>query len=234
MMDDDDTLPFTVETLDQLYAEVSGFEGVTVARLGALVDAFGTRNRAAEDTQSYREGRKPWKKLRDEILPVEHFLSSAYPADARVRFPLDDQPPDAWLSVGDAPPVGIEVTGALARASVEVGKSLAGGGAVPGFIGLQDDASSAAFAQARARQRATSSRAGVERTIDTAIASRMVGKGHAKYAGHILLVTAPTGSSPDRDPRALKQALGEKAKQLPFAEVYVLDTPRRKPPIQLK
>lgn len=234
MMDDDDTLPFTGETLDQLYAEVSGSQGVTVARLGALIDAFGTRDRALEDTQSYREGRKPWKKLRDEIVPVEHFLSSTYPADARVRFPLDDQPPDAWLSVGDAPPVGIEVTGALARASIEVGKSMAGGGAVPGFIGLQDDASSAAFAQARTRQRATSSRAGVERTIDTAIASQMAGKDHAKYAGHILLVTAPTGSSPDRDPQALTQALGEKAKQLPFGEVYVLDTPRRKPPIQLK
>lgn len=234
MLDDDDRLPFTGETLDQLYAEVSGPQGVTVARLGALIDAFGTRDRTLEDTQSYREGRKPWKKLRDEIVPVEHFLSSTYPADARVRFPLDDQPPDAWLSVGDAPPVGIEVTGALARASIEVGKSMAGGGAVPGFIGLQDDASSAAFAQARTRRRATNSRAGVERTIDTAIASRMAGKDHAKYAGYILLVTAPTGSSPDRDPQALKQALGEKAKQLPFAEVYVLDTPRRKPPIQLK
>lgn len=234
MIDDDDMPPFTKETLDQLYAEVSGPQGVTVAWLGALIDAFGTRDRALEDTQSYREGRKPWKKLRDEIVPVAHFLSSTYPADARVRFPLDDQPPDAWLTVGDAPPVGIEVTGALARASIEVGRSLAIGRSVPGFIGLQDNASSVAFAQARTHQRATSSRAGVERAIDTAIASRLAGKNQGKYAGHILLVTAPTGSSPDRDPQALKKALGEKAKQLPFAEVYVLDTPRRKPPIQLK
>lgn len=105
---------------------------------------------------------------------------------------------------------------------------------MPGFIGLQDNASSAAFAQARTRQRATNSRAGVERTIDMAVASRMAGKDHAKYSGHILLITAPTGSSPDRNPETLKQALEEKAKQLPFAEVYVLDTSRRKPPIQLK
>jgi hypothetical protein len=64
----------------------------------------------------------------------------------------------------------------------------------------------------------------------------MAGKDHAKYAGHILLVTAPTGSSPDRDPQALKQALGEKAKQLPFAEVYVLDTPPQKAadPIEMR
>ncbi|MEL7688734.1 hypothetical protein AAG596_14335 [Citromicrobium bathyomarinum] len=234
MMHDDDTLPFTEETLDQLYAEVSDPEGITLARLEALIDAFGTRDRAPMDTQSYREGRKPWKKLRDEIVPVQHFLASTYPADVRVRFPLDDQPPDAWLKVGDAPPVGIEVTGALARASIEVGRSLAGGGAVPGFIGLQDDASSAAFAQARARQRVTNSRKNVERTIDTAIGSRLVAKDHEKYTGHILLVTAPTGSSPYRKPEAIKQALGEKAKQLPFAEIYVLDTSRRKPPIRLK
>lgn len=61
MMGDDDTLPFTVETLDQLYTEVSAPQGVTVARLGALINAFGARNRSREDIQSYREGRKPWK-----------------------------------------------------------------------------------------------------------------------------------------------------------------------------
>ena len=139
---------------------MSAPSGVTVAELRSLVGAFSTRPIAPADIQAYREGRKPWKKLHDEVVPVEHFLSATYPDDARVRFPLDDQPPDAWLSAHSAPPVGIEVTGALARAAVEIGKSLARGGAVPGFIGLQDDASSAAFAKARSRGRVTSSRRG--------------------------------------------------------------------------
>lgn len=43
------------------------------------------------------------------------------------------------MTVDDDDAIGIEVTGALARAGVEIGKSLADGKLVPGFIALQDD-----------------------------------------------------------------------------------------------
>ena len=229
-----DELPFTNQSLTNLYAAVSAPDGVTVTKLRSLVGEFTSRPIAKTDLQAYREGRKPWKKLHDEIVPVEHFLSARYPDNARVRFPLDNQPPDAWLTFGDDPPVGIEVTGALARAAHEVGKSLAEGGAVPGFIALQDDASSAAFAKARSRGRILNSASGVNRTIDMAISARLAGKDHEKYAGHILLINAPIGSSPNRGAEDLQAALGIDAQALPFAEIYVLDTARGSPIVQLK
>jgi len=226
--------PFTTATLEALYAAISSPDGVTIAELRALVGCFTTRPVADADLQAYREGRKPWKRLREEVVPVEHFLSATYPDDARVRFPLNDQPTDAWLTVDGGTPVGIEVTGALARAGIEVGKSLAGGGAVPGFIALQDDAKKTAFAEARARGRIMHSAKGVDQTIDQAIKARMAGKDKSKFAGQILLITAPIGSSPKRSADDLKAAHLAAATALPFAKVFVADSARGSAIVQLK
>ncbi|MBR0649229.1 hypothetical protein GXW78_06115 [Roseomonas terrae] len=189
---------------------------------------------SAPDLQAYREGRAPWKKLKDEIVPVEHFLSERYQVDARIRFPLNDEPPDAWLTLAGAASVGIEVTSAHARAQVEVGKSLAAGAAVPGFIPLPDEAPAVVFARARKRGRILNSRASVDEIIDRAISSRFQRKNQSKFAGYILLVTAPLRSSPHRSPDSIRAALSHEAQLLPFAEVYVLDTARRGMLIQLK
>lgn len=226
--------PFTQETLQMLYHAVSAPGGVTVAELHALVGEFSSRPIAEVDLRAYREGRKPWKKLRDEVVPVEHFLSAAYPDDARVRFPLDDQPPDAWVTVDNDHAMGIEVTGALARAGVEVGKSLAEGKPVPGFIALHDDAKQYEFDRARARGRITHSRKGIDAMIDQAITARLAGKDKQKFADQILIVTAPIGSSPHRDLEDLQRSHREKAQALPFAQVFVMDGTRGSRIVRLK
>lgn len=227
--------PFTAATLKALYAEISADGGVTVATLRERVSAFSTLPIAETDIQAFREGKKPWKKLRDEVVPVEHFLSARYPDSARVRFPLDDQPPDAWLTLEPgAEPIGIEVTGGLARAGIEVAKSMAGGEAVPGFIALPDDATNEDFARVRGRGRVTNARTSVDRLIDDAIKGRMTGKDHVKFSGNILLITAPIGSSPNRSTDALGAAHAAAAASLPFAEVFVLDRSRGSPIVRLK
>jgi hypothetical protein len=226
--------PFTQESLQALYYAISANDGVSVAELRELLGEFSDRPIAKADLHAYREGRKPWKKLRDEVVPVQHFLSSEYPDNARVRFPLDDQPPDAWVTVDNDDDIGIEVTGALARAGVEVGKSLAEGKPVPGFIALQDNATQHQFDQARARGRVTHSRKGVDSAIDRAITARLEGKDKQKYADQILLITAPISSSPNRNVEDLQTSHGEKAQALPFAKVFVMDGARGSPIVRLK
>lgn len=225
--------PFTQETLQALYDVVSHSDGVSVAELRSLAAEFTTRPLAAADLKAFREGKKPWKKLRDEVLPVERFLSFEYPDDTEVRFPLDDQPPDAWVraEVGE---IGVEVTGALARAGIEVGKSLAYGTPVPGFIALPDDATQQAFDAVRARGRMMNARKSVDQAIDQAIAARMASKDKDKFAGQILLITAPIGSSPNRSDEELRQAHAQAAAALPFTKVYVMDGSRNLPIIRLK
>jgi hypothetical protein len=232
---DADNSPFDAEALERLYAAISSPDGVTGAELRSHVSAFSTRPIGREGIQAYREGRKPWKKLRDEVVPVEHFLSARYPDDARASFPLDDQPPDAWLMVEDGcEAVGIEVTGALARAGIEVGKSLAERSVVPGFIALQDDAPSAEFARVRKRGRIMHASKGIDRAIDRAIRSRLAAKDDSKFAGYILLIIAPVGSAPDRSATDLQAALGGAAEALPFFEIFVIDGARGSPIVQLK
>lgn len=227
--------PFTAATLQALYADISAEGGVTVATLRERLTAFSTLPIADADLQAFREGKKPWKKLRDEVVPVEHFLSAEYPDTARVRFPLDDQPPDAWLTPEPGgEPIGIEVTGALARAGIEVAKGMADGKAVPGFIALPDGATNEDYARVRARGRITNARVSVDGLIDNAITSRMTDKDHVKFSGHILLITAPVGSSPNRSIEALAATHAAAAASLPFAEVFVVDRSRGSPIVRLK
>lgn len=235
MSEKDSEEPFTTETLNHLYAELSAAGGVSVTDLRAHIAAFSSRPISKADLQGYREGKKPWKKLRDEVVPVEHFLSTRYPDTARVRFPLDDQPPDAWLALdADSAVIGIEVTGAHARAGIEVARSLVAGKPVSGFIPLPDNAPATAFAKARERGRIMNARTVVDLVIDEAIAARLSGKDDAKFEGHILLITAPIRSSPNRSEKEIQGTHSEAANALPFSEVYVLDQSRGWPIIRLK
>ena len=223
--------PFAQQALRALYDAVSGNDGVTIEELRALLDDFRARPMAEADVQAFREGKRPWKKLRDEVLPVEQFLVAAGYAGAKVRFPLDDQPPDAWLIVRDDVPVGIEVTGARARAGIEVAKSFGQGKVVPGFIALPEGAKQKEFDAARSRGRVLHSRKGIEALTDRAITERLEGKDDPKFAGHILVITAPLISSPNRSDEHLRLTHGPKAHGLAFAKVFILGGSRL---VQLK
>jgi len=109
----------------------------------------------------------------------------------RIRFPLNDQSPDAWLlEDGSQAVVGIEVTRVLARSKHETAKSMQDQAMVPGFLGLPDNVSSEVYKQVKARGRITNSRAGIEKSIEASIlgaASRKVRSqvpGSYSLAGH--------------------------------------------------
>lgn len=217
---------FDLAALEALNATLSRADGIDISELLALIEEHFRRSRSRADLRAFREGRKPWKKLADEVVPVAAFLRQAG-VKGTVRFPLDDQPPDAWLQKAGAPGwVGIEVTRVLARAKVELARDLRNQPFGRGFLGFADDTSQRAFDQARARRRVTNSRQGVEKAIEESALQRLAGKADSKYEGQTLLMLAPLGSAPAHDWTALRDRLAAQARKTSFAEVILMDEAR--------
>ena len=78
------------------------------------------------------------------------------------------------------------------------------------------------------------SRKGIEDSIDRSITVRLKAKNKEKYVGQILLITAPIGSSPRRDPSDIAAKFKERAALLPFARVFLMDDRTGKSLVQLK
>ena len=117
-------MPFDAAALQKLEAKLSAPNGVDIAELLSMLEEHFARPRSVADVQAYREGQKPWKKLADEVMPVATYLRHAN-ITGRIRFPLNDQPPDAWLlETVSQTEVGIEVTRVLARSKIETAKGL--------------------------------------------------------------------------------------------------------------
>ena len=225
---------FDEESLSILYNRISAAAGVTIAELKTLISEMDAGSISQADLNAYRQGRPPWKKMHDEVVPVMHFLLGRYPGDARVRFPLNDQPPDAWLTIDHQTSVGIEVTGALSRSRVEVSKNMAAKGIVPGFIGLQDNASIAEFEAAKQRGRVVHSAVAVNDALEAGIRRQLKAKNQTKYKGYILLVTANLHSSPGRTEADWNARLVDQAAGLPFSQVFLVDGTSGKRVFQLK
>lgn len=225
---------FDKDSLSILYGRISAADGVTVVELKTLISEMVAGSISEPDLNAYRQGRPPWKKLHDEVVPVMQFLSARYPGVARVRFPLDDQAPDAWLTIDGQTPVGIEVTGALSRSRVEVSKNMAAKGIVPGFIGLQDNATIAEFEAAKQRGRVAHSAAAVNDALEAGIRKQLESKNQTKYEGFILIVTANLQSSPSRTEADWNARLVDQAAGLPFSQVFLVDGTSGKRVFQLK
>jgi hypothetical protein len=224
-------VPFGTADLEALLTKLSAPSGVTVAELQALLADLASRPLSDEHLAALREGKGAWKKLAEEVFPVAAYLSATTAPQTRVRFPLDSEPPDAWLlDENGKPQSGIEVTGALARARAEIAKSLRENKPTAGFLALQDNASSAAFAAARERGRILHSRKHVDQTLIDGIVASLGKKANAQLPDHTLLVVAPLGSSPNLDPDEIRTAVADAVEPLSFASVILID-PRRTSPI---
>jgi len=105
--------------------------------------------------QQYRLGRKVWKKIRDEAVPVSNHLKFWGLREGRVRFSMSDEAPDCsiWLQ-GEKQARGVEVTVAQARERFHLAKELnKEADVVPGFLGISDDAPQTEFDKAIKRRR---------------------------------------------------------------------------------
>lgn len=224
---------FDAAALKTLEASLSAPDGVDIDEFLATLDEHFARSRSSTDVQAFREARKPWKKLADEVVPVAAFFRQTG-AVGRVRFPLNDQPTDAWVrQAGFDSEAGIEVTRVLARSKVETAKSMPAKGVVPGFLGLPDDAPAAAFGQAKARGRVLNSRASIEKAIEDSVAKRLAGKSDQKFQGQTLLMVTPLGSAPDHDWGPLRERLQPAAEKTAFDQIFLVDEVRSKPPVLL-
>lgn len=211
------------DALEGLYARLKVETGVTVRELLQLVEKMSSLELSQADLNAYRQGRRPWKRLREEVVPVMHFLDKRYPPEARVRFPLDSATGDAFVWMEGQEPVGLEVTGALARNEVEVAKNMADKGVVAGFLGLQDDAPQSRFDAAKRRHRVFHSSEAVTDAFEAGIRRQLEAKDRPEYDGFILIVRCSLISSPRMTEADWQNRLGSDASALPFSEVYLVD-----------
>ncbi|MGF9565131.1 hypothetical protein AAIH70_16585 [Neorhizobium sp. BT27B] len=65
---------FDLMGLTRLYDAVSEPDGVALDVLEALIAEMSESEVSITDLDACRQGRKPWKKLRDEVVPVSHLM----------------------------------------------------------------------------------------------------------------------------------------------------------------
>ncbi|CAN7352474.1 hypothetical protein [Rhizobium sp. LjRoot258] len=216
-------MEFGTGELADLYEEVSHPDGVSPQRLREMTSLLVEGTISGENLDRFRRGARPWKRLKEEILPVRDLISAQYSGVVSVRFPLDSSFPDAWLRFEDGSKLGVEVTGALVRSDVEVGKELASGVPVAALIGLPDAAPQREFTTARQKGRMWHSASHVDSVLIDGVKRALADKDDEKYAGFALLVVAPLRRRPGRSDAEWREMLLQSAEMLPFAEIYLME-----------
>ncbi len=215
--------PFDTATLCEFYRRISAKDGVSVADLRSELDALFQRPRLESDINAYRLGRAPWKKLSDEISPIDRFLRLSSIEAGRIRFPLNDKAPDAWLwRRTQTDPVGIEATIAQGRERYHLAEELVTNGVGRGFIGVPDDAPQKWFDIAMSQERTMHATGQLLSAISSGIRRCLLRKNDPRFAGYILVIQAPLDSLPPQRWDQKKDELREAAASLSFSEIHVI------------
>ncbi|OYX41937.1 MAG: hypothetical protein B7Z02_13700 [Rhodobacterales bacterium 32-67-9] len=208
--------------LRDFYSAASSPEGISVADLPSMIDKVCAETREPTDIHNRRTSADPWKKFEDEVCPVSRFLKCRGFVNGHVRFPLDDQVPDAWYSPGGrAKPIGIEVTIALGKQRYVLADHLNQHGCGPGFLDESDDDFNALRKSAAKPHEMYSTEQALER-FKEGINERLCGKNEPKYKGFILVIDAPLEVLPQERWGAILDDLTKEASCLPFSEVHVV------------
>lgn len=179
-------------------------------------------NRTREEVDDYRRHRGDVKKLCDEIFPVSRFFKHRNISKGFVSFPQDSEVPDAWWHKGKKK-VGIEVTISQGRARQVLAEELvATKSTARGYLGLQDDASKEEVEKAKKSERTMYMTAQALSSTEKGILRCLTRKSGTKYEAMILVIEAPLSSLAPERWEPMVAPLKEAAKDLPFAEVYVL------------
>lgn len=211
------------EALNKFYEEVSARDGMSVTVFHARLASLFADKRTTGDICDYRLGKKPWKKLRDEITPVSRFLQFYEIEADRVRFPLNNNPPDCWLLNDIGNDCGIEVTIERGREQHHLKRELNQTGIGRGFIGLQDDSSEADFANRMSSRRFMFSSEQALESTKAGIIRCLCKKNDPKYANiKYLLIQAHLITLPKERWSAITRELSLVAKNLPFQKIYVI------------
>ncbi|CDM63065.1 hypothetical protein LPU83_pLPU83d_1695 (plasmid) [Rhizobium favelukesii] len=71
-------MEFGTDELGNLYEEVSHTDGVSPQRLRGITSPLVERTISGDNLDRFRRGAKPWKRLKEEILPVQDLISTLY------------------------------------------------------------------------------------------------------------------------------------------------------------
>jgi hypothetical protein len=195
----------------------------------ALKDYFeGPRSEA--ELADYRAKRGVAKKLRDEVVPVLHYVKFTKVC-GEIRFELNNDVPDCWLRNNPAAsPLGLEVTVAQSREQQRLGQQMSKTkGIVPGYLGLPDDAPEAIYKERLERARVMYSSDGALAVIGNGIKACLRKKNHPKYGGYDLLIEAPLRSLPNERWSLIEEELRIEAGALPFREIHVIGDQEQSP-----
>jgi hypothetical protein len=221
---------FDVKSLDLFYKEMSGPDGMHVADFQYRLEALFNEDRSSSDTDDYRLGKNPWKKLSDEIVTVSRFLSHKNIESGRIRFPLDNKIPDCWLFDDQGEALGIEVTIERGRERYRLAKEINKDRVGRGFIGMQDAASRAEFDLRMSNPRTMYTTEQALNATKCGIACCLKKKNDLKYEGMFcLLIQAHLTSLPKERWRAIEGELTQTAISLPFKEIHVIANADTKP-----
>jgi hypothetical protein len=214
---------FDVEALKKFYADLSAPDGMSVTDFQRRQATLFAEGRSSFDTNDYRLGKVPWKKLRDEITPVSRFLKHSHINADRVFFPLNNKSPDCWLLNVNGEDRGVEVTIERGREQYRLAKEINERGVGRGFIGLQDDASKADFDSRMSNLRTMYSSGQALDATKAGILHCLRKKNDLKYSKvFYLLIQAHLSVLPKQRWDAIKEELSRAAESLPFEEVHVI------------
>ena len=221
---------FDTSKLKAFYTQVSSEYGMTVSEFQTSLRDLFELPRTSDDLRNYRLHRKPWKRLSDEVMPVSRFLQYFGIKADRIRFPLNNEPPDCWLvKDGQDSHTGIEVTIAQGTERYRLAQELVETGMGRGFIGVPDDASKAVFDNVMSRRRVmyspdsalSSTRDGIRRCLSR--------KNQSRFAGLSLLIQAPLSNLPQQRWKHIRSDLRTTAATTPFKEVFVISNADGRP-----
>ncbi|MQW89920.1 hypothetical protein [Sinorhizobium saheli] len=172
--------------------------------LRRLLTAYFSPHRSAEDIENYRlgKGRKTFKRLRDEVVPVLHF-SLATGFDGKVKFCFSNDPPDCYYhATTDTSPRALEITRAMATEHLHIARELNTKGAFSQIVRTE----------------------AVLESTSNAISERLNRKAAKAYGDIELLIEAPIGEDrlpPERWDRIIP-ALRQQAKSTGFRHVHLI------------
>jgi hypothetical protein len=214
---------FDIAALENLYQKASADGGIEVVELQAELRRLFGLPRSDEDLDNYRLIRAPWKRLADEITPVSRFLIWNNVVAGSVKFPLNNDPPDCWLSQPNgSQPEGIEVTIAQARERFHLARELINNLWGRGFIGLPDDAPQEDFDRnmARGRMMYTTDRAVA--AISNGILRCISRKNRPAFTGLTVLIQAPLSSLPGNRREMVRDMVRAAMGEVPFGKLFVI------------
>ena len=220
---DADQIMSITEKLEGFYKEISDPKGIELAAFQSKLTSVFESERSGSDIDDYRLGKKPWKKLRDEVVPVSRYLKLSEIHKGRVRFPLDNKTPDCWLTTTDDSELGIEVTIERGRERYHLATELNETVMGRGFIGIQDDESQTEFDDRMSNPRTMFTADQALEATKKGILRCLSRKDDKKYRGvFCLLIQAHLNTLSAERWGPVKPELRKAAISLPFEEVHII------------